>query len=348
MLLSDRFDYFLPYELIAQKPILPRDHCRLMVLLRKEKKILHKPFFYQIVDFFKKGDVLVLNNTKVFKARIFGFLDFFGKNASRVEILFLKPVDDFWEVLGKPGKKLKIGRKIFFDSKIAGEVIGRQNEKFLLKINLPPEKVIKWLDKKGQTPTPPYIEKSKIPLNLYQTTYAQKVGSVAAPTAGLHFTKKLLKTLKKKGVQIVFITLHVGYGTFKPIKSKFIEEHKMEEEFVEISKRAAFLINQAKKEKRRVFAVGTTVVRALEGVALTSKESPGLLSPFRGLVNLFIYPGFKFKVIDGLITNFHLPKSTLLLLVSAFAGINLIKKAYQEAIRQKYRFYSFGDAMLIL
>jgi S-adenosylmethionine:tRNA ribosyltransferase-isomerase len=376
------FDYYLPKELIAQKPFFPRDKCRLLVLERETGQIEHH-YFFEIEKFLKAGDVLVLNNSKVFKARLYGEIrDNNSQTKKQVEIFLLRPVasnvfkkkegrkkGNLWEVLGKPGKKLEKGVNIWFTKHVFGKVKEKTNGTFLVQFNLPRKKFITFVNRFGHIPVPPYIKKEPSRLSDYQTIYAKKIGSVAAPTAGFHFTRSLLNRLRKKGVKIVFLTLQVGYGTFQPIRSENIEEHRIKPELVEIPKKTSKIINQAKKEGKRVIAVGTTVVRALEGAFLQEKKqgkeekllkkdfqrlsqsavhNSELLLPYTGEVDLFIYPGFKFKIVDALITNFHLPKSTLLVLVSAFAGRDLIRKAYQEAIRKKYRFYSFGDAMLIL
>ncbi|MDP3244783.1 MAG: tRNA preQ1(34) S-adenosylmethionine ribosyltransferase-isomerase QueA [bacterium] len=389
MLKTADFDYHLPLELIAQKPFFPRDKCKLLVMDKKSGALQHRRFF-EIEKYLRRGDVLVLNNSKVFKARLFGKLKSpphpplsKGERGGFVEIFLLREMSQtpvvwnfsrrrasvIWQVLANPGKKLKPGVRIYFSQKVQCEVVDKVNDKYLVRFNVSNKELMKWVAKHGHVPVPPYIKQEPESAEEYQTVYADKLGSVAAPTAGFHFTKNLLNKLKKKGVKICYITLHVGYGTFKPIKSEYIEEHKMEPEWVEIPKNVAGKINQAKKEGRRVIAVGTTTVRAIEGAvrachcerpqgAWQSHTLTGLLrrsTPrndnqlfYNGGVNLFIIPGFEFKIVDALITNFHLPKSTLLLLVSAFAGRDLIKKAYQEAIKKKYHFYSFGDAMLIL
>lgn len=343
------FDYFLPKKLIAQKPISPRDHSKLLVLKRKSGKILHWRFF-QIEKFFKKGDILVLNNSKVIPARLLGF----KKTGGRVEVLLLKQKERLWEALINT-RKPKILLEIFFKKGLVGRIVKNLGEEiFLVKFNFEGKKFNDLLKKIGETPLPPYIKSkekdNKIIEKQYQTVYAdsKKEGSVAAPTAGFHFTKRLIYRLKQKGVQIEFVTLHVGLGTFKPVKCKNIKDHKMHAEYAEINKATIRQLLKAKKEGRRIIACGTTSVRVLETVLpkfLTTYDSP--LNTFNGFLSTFIYPGFKFKVVDAIITNFHLPKTTLLMLVSAFAGKKLIDRAYQEAISKNYRFYSFGDAMLI-
>jgi len=338
----EEFDFQLPKELIAQSPFKPRDQCRLLILERKTKKIFHTKFF-KIDKFLKKGDVLVFNDTKVIPARLFGKKESSGK----VEILLLKKKNKNWEVLAKNLKRSYLGKKIYFEKNLVGEV-----KKFLgggrweIEFNFKGKKFLEILKKIGKTPTPPYIKK-EARLSDYQTIYAKKEGSVAAPTAGFHFSWRLLKKLKRKGIKIKFVTLHINLGTFLPIKTEEIEEHQMFPELVEIKKETASFLNKAKENHQRIIAVGTTVVRTLESFAFKTKNGYRLRSG-RKETKLFIYPGYKFKFVDALITNFHLPKSTLLLLVCAFASKKLIFKAYQEAIKREYKFFSFGDAMLIL
>ncbi len=345
MLKLKDFDYHLPKELIAQKPIKPRDKARLMILKRKNKKIIHS-YFYLIDKFLKKGDVLVFNNTKVLPAKIKGLKN----NKTKIEILLIKPITEInkenqywskkWYIL--TNKKVKENDKIFFTNNLQGEILKNLGYKKIIKFNKSNQNLKKIIYKIGQPPLPPYI-KEKNSLTDYQTVYAKTIGSIAAPTAGLHFTKRLLKKLKEKGIFIKYITLHVGLGTFLPVKTENIKDHKMEEELIIINQKTAKFLNEAKKNKQRIIAVGTTTTRALESMIENKKIKAG-----EKYTNLFIYPGFKFQFIDGLITNFHLPKSTLLMLVSAFAGRNFILKAYKQAILKKYRFYSFGDGMLIL
>lgn len=343
MLVSD-FDYHLPKELIAQKPIHPRDRSRLLVLNRRTGAIKHR-HFYDLPKFLKKDDLLVFNDTKVFKARLFGNLKSKISNLkSDVEIFLLRPIDKYnWEVLAKPGKKLKEGGVISFGRGLNCRVKNKKEEGVvIIKFNQPKEKVLIMADKIGHVPVPPYVAREPKKLSDYQTIYAKNTGSVAAPTAGFHFTPRLFQELKKKGVGLAFVTLHVGLGTFRLVKTERVEEHEMHSEWVEIDKETADLIKQAKKAGRRVIAVGTTTARVLEGVAKAGK-----LQSHKGDINIFIYPGYKFKIIDGLITNFHLPKSTLLVLVSAFIGREKILRAYQTAVKKKYRFFSFGDAMFV-
>lgn len=347
MLLRE-FDYNLPKNLIAQKPISPRDYSRLLVLNRKNKLISHN-HFYKIDKFLKKGDVLVLNKSKVIPARIFGKKTTGGK----IEILLLRPNIknlkkyiwcDEWRIINSPN--LKIGQKIIFTEGLKGEIIKVFGFQKIIKFNKKGEKLKNLIYKIGLVPIPPYIKSKKIDSKLkkdYQTIFAKNIGSVAAPTAGFHFTGNLIRKLKKKGIKFKYIVLHVGFGTFAPVKTEKIEDHKMEKEWVEIDKKTADFLNKAKKDKRRIIAVGTTTTRALESFTNNNKLNFG-----NKFVDIFICPGYKFQFIDSLITNFHLPKSTLLMLVFAFADKELALKAYQEAIKKKYRFYSFGDAMFII
>lgn len=337
MKLSD-FDYNLPPELIAQEPASPRDSCRLLVLDKKTGAMEHRQFF-DIGEYLRPGDLLVLNNTKVFKARLIGEL-----GGRKVEIFLVRPNESKWLALGKPGRKLAAGIKIKFADDFSCEILSKNEAgELIIDFGLPDTEVVNLTDKYGHIPVPPYIKKEPEKMDEYQTVYAEKIGSVAAPTAGFHFTENLISKLKERGIDFVEITLHVGLGTFLPIRADEISEHKMHAEWVEISADAAEKINTARVSGRRVIAVGTTTTRALEGVAAS-----GGLREYSGFVDIFIQPGFEFKVIDGLITNFHLPKSTLLVLVSALARRENILRAYREAVAQKYQFYSFGDAMLII
>jgi S-adenosylmethionine:tRNA ribosyltransferase-isomerase len=343
MKVSD-FDYELPKELIAKFPAEPRDSARLLVLYRDSGKLEHR-IFRDIVDYLREGDVLVLNDTKVIPARLFGRLDTGGK----VELLLIRqPFPNLWEVMAKPARKLKEGKKIFFDGELEGIVKGYAGEgKRFVEFKLKGGKdFMEKLEEIGHIPLPPYIEREERPEDRekYQTVFAQKPGAVAAPTAGLHFTEELLEKLRDKGVIIKTVTLHVGPGTFKPVKVENVEEHQMDYETYNIPEETAKEVNRAKDERRRVIAVGTTVVRTLESAA----DENGRVKSGEGSTNLFIYPGYRFKVIDALITNFHLPRSTLLMLVSAFAGRERILNAYREAVKKGYRFYSYGDAMFIV
>ncbi len=358
------FDYYLPKELIAQMPAEPRDSSRLMVVNRQKKNIIHH-HFSDIVNFLQAGDLLVWNNTKVFKARLKGKIMLDEQiikpqidvpisdkilNVAPVEIFLVKPMENntVWKVLAKPGRKLRLGMKVVFAKDFEAEVILKENDgTYLIQFAEDDMSVRAKANKYGEVPTPPYIEQAQEQTDVvdrYQTVYAKEEGSVAAPTAGFHFTPELIEALKQKGVEFAEVTLHVGLGTFLPVKTDVIEDHKMHSEWVEITAKNADVINQAKSEGRRVVAVGTTTVRVLEGVVKTE----GLLRPYAGDINIFIYPGFEFKIVDALITNFHLPKSTLLMLVSAFAGDReFVLQCYQKAVEEKYRFFSFGDAMLI-
>lgn len=334
------FNYQFPKKFIAQKSVEPRDHSRLMVLDKKTGAWKHERFF-EIVNELENGDVLVFNDTKVFRARL--------KAQNKIEIFLLRALkNNVWEVLIHPGKKIKTGQTICVEcdaDKLCAEVCEKKSDGIvLMRFDRTPEEVNEFANAHGEIPIPPYVKQQPSKLEEYQTVYARETGSVAAPTAGFHFTKRLIDELKSKGVQIEFVTLHVGIGTFRPIKTENIEDHEMHSEFVSISQQTTDRINQAKKENRRIIAVGTTTVRTLEGVVAQT----GVLREFSDDVNLFIKPGFDFKIVDGLITNFHLPKSTLLVLVSAFASRKKILHAYEEAIVQNYRFYSFGDAMFII
>ncbi len=337
------FDYTLPKELIAKFPAEPRDSSRLMVLNRKTGEIEHR-IFRDIKEYLKEGDVLVLNNTKVIPARLYGELPTGGK----VETLLIRQVEpSVWEVMSKPARKLRPGRKVIFSPELTAEVVGYLGEgRRLLRFSYPESMdFMEILSRIGHVPLPPYVEREERPEDRekYQTVFAKEEGSVAAPTAGLHFTPELLKELEERGVIIKTVTLHVGPGTFKPVKVERVEEHKMDYETYTVPEETAEEINRAKEEGRRVIAVGTTVVRTLESVA----SEGGTVKSGEGITNLFIYPGYRFKVIDALITNFHLPRSTLLMLVCAFAGKEKVLNAYREAIKEGYRFYSFGDAMFI-
>ena len=335
------FDYELPEELIAQDPLEDRSSSRLMVLDRETGEFEHK-VFKDIIDYLNPGDCLVLNNTKVIPVRLYGAKE--GTNG-RMELLVLKRKEnDVWEALVKPGKKAKPGTRIVFgDGLLVGEIIDIVDEgNRLIKFHY--EGIFEEiLDKLGQMPLPPYITHELKDKNRYQTVYAKYDGSAAAPTAGLHFTKELLEQVKAKGIKIAEVTLHVGLGTFRPVKVDNILDHHMHSEFYMVSQEAADTINTAKKEGHRVISVGTTSTRTLESAA----DENGMLRECSGWTEIFIYPGYSFKVIDGLITNFHLPQSTLVMLVSALAGREHVLNAYKEAVKERYRFFSFGDAMFI-
>ena len=339
------FYYDLPKELIAQTPIEPRDHSRLLVYHKDSKQIEHK-HFYDILDYLKKGDVLVINDTKVYPARIYGTR--IGENVTKelnTEVLLLKRQDyTTWECITRPAKKLKIGTKIKFSDELIGEVIGYADEG-IRYIKFEFEGVFEdILDRIGQMPLPPYITKKLEDKSRYNTVYAQNLGSAAAPTAGLHFTKELLKKVEDMGVIIAHVTLDVGLGTFRPVKEDDIMKHKMHTESYEITKENADIINKAIDENRRVICVGTTSVRVVESVA----DENGHVKEFKGNTNIFIYPGYTFKVVKGLITNFHLPESTLIMLVSAFLGREETLEMYKVAVEEKYRFFSFGDATMLI
>lgn len=334
------FYYDLPEGLIAQTPLLKRDESRLMVVSRREETIASLKF-KDIIDYLSPGDCLVINDTRVMPARIFGMKD----SGAKVEFLLLKQLEgDCWETLVKPGKKAQIGVEFTFSSQLKGKIIGF-GEDGTRKIEFSYTGVfIERLEEIGTMPLPPYIEATLEDKERYQTVYSRQLGSSAAPTAGLHFTQAILEQLKEKGVLIVPITLHVGLGTFRPVKVEKIETHVMHEEYYELSELSAQTINAAKAMGRKIFAVGTTSVRTLE----TCTGDDGIVRSGYGETSIFIYPGYRYKCVDGLITNFHLPESTLLMLISAFASKSLIFKAYHQAIAEGYRFFSFGDAMLIV
>ena len=340
MKLTD-FNYELPERLIAQVPIEKRDESRLMVLDRNKQTIEHK-VFKDIIDYLQPGDCLVRNNTKVLPARLYGKKE----TGAHVEFLLLNRIEgDIWECIVRPGNKLHVGAKVSFgDGLLNAEVLdtmpgGTRKVKFTYQgiFN-------EILDKIGLMPLPPYIHEELKENDRYQTVYAKYEGSAAAPTAGLHFTKELLEEVKKKGVNIAYVTLHVGLGTFRPVKVDEITDHHMHSEFYQVDEEAAEKINRAKDSGHRVICVGTTSCRTIESAA----DETGHLKPTSGWTEIFIYPGYKFKILDGLITNFHLPEATLIMLVSALAGREHVLAAYEEAVQERYRFFSFGDAMLIV
>ena len=339
---TEDFDYNLPEELIAQTPLKERTSSRLMVLSKNTGEFEHKHFF-DLVDYLKEGDVLVFNNTKVIPARLFGVKE--GGTAG-IETLLLKRCSiDEWEVLLKPAKRIKQGgRVVFGDGELIGVVLGELDDgKRKMKFHFDGvfEEII---DKLGNMPLPPYIKEKLEDKNRYQTVYAKYDGSAAAPTAGLHFTEEFIKKIEEKGVITAYVTLHVGLGTFRPVKEDDITKHIMHNEHYIVPKETAEIINKAKKEGRRIISVGTTSLRTMEAVASSNN---GIMVSGEGDTEIFIYPGYKFKIVDALITNFHLPKSTLLMLVSALSDREKILNAYNEAIKEKYRFFSFGDAMFI-
>lgn len=340
MLLSE-FDYDLPEELIAQTPCEPRNNSRLMAVDIATAELEHR-HFYNLKDYLVPGDTLVFNDTRVIPARLIGAKEATG---GKVEVFLLtRRSGDEWEVLVKPGKKAQIGTIISFGSELACEVVdhtdfGGRIVKF--KYTGIFEEI---LDRLGETPLPPYIKAELADKERYQTVYAKERGSAAAPTAGLHFTEEMLAELKSMGVQLAFVTLHVGLGTFRPVNVDKIEEHVMHREYYAVPPETAKLVNAAKASGRRVIAVGTTAIRTLESAAIAKGE----IAAKSGWTEIFIYPGYAFKIVDAIITNFHLPKSTLLMLISAFAGKDTIFKAYASAIAERYRFFSFGDAMLLI
>lgn len=337
MLVTD-FDYDLPQELIAQHPMEPRDHSRLLVVDKKTGEIEHK-HFYDLVNYLKPGDVLVFNDTRVIPARLHGTKD----TGAHVEVFLLTRRDATdWEVLVRPGKKLQVGAKINFSDELSCEVIehtdfGGRVVRF--KYDGIFEEI---LDRLGETPLPPYITAPLEDKERYQTVYNRERGSAAAPTAGLHFTKELLQKIKDIGCEEVFVTLHVGLGTFRPVSEAKIEDHKMHKEFYTVSQEAADAVNKAKAEGRRIIAVGTTAVRTLEAAG-----ADGQLHAGSSWTNIFIYPGYKIRLVDDLVTNFHLPQSTLLMLVSTLSTREIMLQTYKKAVEEKYRFFSFGDAMFI-
>jgi S-adenosylmethionine:tRNA ribosyltransferase-isomerase len=380
------YDYYLSPDLIAQRPTSPRDHCRLMVLSRSTGRIEHKKFV-DIVELIAPGDLLVINNTKVIKARLWGRKKDTG---GKVEVLLLRRFErsgettgdfsgkgedfkEIWETIAKPARRIREGTEVVFwknswansnspgNPCLLGRVLLTERGKFIFGFNFQGT-FAENLEKIGEVPLPPYIRRNShhrfklYDRRWYQTVFAEKEGAVAAPTAGLHFTRRLFKRIKDKGAKIIPLTLHISWGTFRPVRETEITRHKLDAEYFELSKQTARAINGAIENGKRIIAVGTTTVRVLESCCL-EKNSPSIsgkwgkkvmVKPQTGWTELFIYPGYKFKVVDGLITNFHLPKSTLLMLVVAFAGKENVFRAYEEAIKEKYRFYSYGDAMFII
>ncbi|MBQ7352091.1 MAG: tRNA preQ1(34) S-adenosylmethionine ribosyltransferase-isomerase QueA [Clostridia bacterium] len=340
LLNTKSYYYDLPEELIAQTPAEPRDSSRLLVCHKESGQFEHKTFS-DIIDYLQEGDVLVINNTKVLPARLFGKKE----TGATIEVLLLKRLDiSTWECLAKPGKRLKQGTEIIFSDTLKGIVksdteFGGKIISFQFKGVFEAE-----IAKVGVMPLPPYIRKQYKDPTRYQTVYNKTSGSSAAPTAGLHFTQDLLDRIKAKGITIVEVLLHVGLGTFRPVSEENILNHKMHSEYIELSKESADIINKAKREKRRVIAVGTTSIRVLESAV----NNMGILEPCKKETDIFIYPGYKFQVVDGIITNFHLPESTLIMLVSAFLGFDKTMEMYNLAVSQKYRFFSFGDATLLI
>lgn len=335
------FAFDLPEELIAQTPIERRDFSRLMHLDPATGKIGHHRF-YELPEFLEPGDCLVLNDSRVLPARLFGK----RITGGAVEVVLLKDKGDgVWECLTRPGRKTKTGTELIFgDGELSAQVVDEvEGGNRLIKFNYDGI-FLEVLERLGKMPLPPYIHEELEDSERYQTVYSRVIGSAAAPTAGLHFTEELLETLKKKGISIAYVTLHVGLGTFRPVKAENIEDHEMHAEYCVISQETADIINKTKAAGKKVISVGTTSCRTLE-----SRANPdGTLDPYSGWTNIFIYPGYKFKCIDGLITNFHLPESTLIMLVSALAGREHVLNAYNEAVKERYRFFSFGDAMIVI
>ncbi len=361
---TNNFDFHLPQEQIAQHSVEPRDHSKLMVVKRATQERIHTQFF-NILEYFQPGDILVWNNSKVFKARLRGKLlslneQKLWEHTRDVEIFLVRPKENqgVWQVLAKPGKHVVNGTRVQFAEDFYCETMVKQKDGTTIAqffggddAPLSDEDVRNKANQYGSIPIPPYVKDEPHQFESYQTVYAKHEGSVAAPTAGFHFTDELITKLREKGVEFAEVTLHVGLGTFLPVKTENIEDHKMHSEWVEVTEKTAYMINQAKREGRRVIAVGTTTTRTLEGIAALplfenyNRELPA----FEGDIDIFISPGFEFKIVDGLITNFHLPKSTLLMLVSAFAGDReFMLECYKEAVEEKYRFYSFGDGMFIV
>ena len=344
------FNFKLPEELLADRPSDIRDESRLMVLNRKKQTIEHK-LFKDLIDYFDEGDVMILNNTKVFPARLYGNKE---KTGARIEVFLLRELNEeqrLWDVLVDPARKIRIGNKLYFgdDDTLVAEVIDNTTSRgrtlrFLYDGSY--KEFRQKLTDLGETPLPKYIKRSVEPEDeeRYQTIFAKKEGAVAAPTAGLHFSKHLLKRLEIKGVLLPEVTLHVGLGTFNPVEVEDLSKHKMDSEEIEIDQKAVDIINNGIKNKRRVCAVGTTTMRAIE----SSVSANGLINAYTGWTNKFIFPPYDFSIANCMVTNFHTPKSTLLMMVSAFAGHDFIKKAYEEAVKEQYRFYTYGDAMLII
>lgn len=343
MMKVDLFDFYLPEELIAQTPLEQRDASRLMVLNKETGDIKHETF-HDVISYLREGDCLVLNDTRVMPARLYGTKEDTGAG---IEVLLLKQTEgDTWETLVKPAKRVKEGTVITFgDGRLQAKCVGT-GEQGGRVLQFEYEGIFyEVLDQLGEMPLPPYIKERLDDRERYQTVFAREQGSAAAPTAGLHFTEELLEEIKKKGIHIAFITLHVGLGTFRPVSVDNLEEHDMHAEFYQISEGTAALLNEVREQGGRIISVGTTTTRTLETIA---SEHDGKFVPSSGWTSIFIFPGYEFKAIDGMITNFHLPKSTLIMLVSALAGRERVLHAYNTAVEQKYRFFSFGDAMLII
>ena len=337
---TDDFDFYLPENLIAKTPLEKRDSSKLLILDKKTGNISHQSFS-DIIEYLNEGDVLVLNDTKVMPARIFGTKE---ETGAVIELLMLKEIEkDTWEVLSKPAKRIKIGTIVKFSDRLKAECIGVGEEGIRIFKFIYNGIFYEILDELGEMPLPPYIHEKLKDKDRYQTVYAKNIGSAAAPTAGLHFTKNLIDKIKEKGIKIVYVTLHVGLGTFRPVSVDDVTTHKMHSEFYQMNKNTANILNEARKNNNRIISVGTTSTRTLE----TIMNLYGEFKECSGWTDIFIYPGYKFKAINSLITNFHLPKSTLIMLVSALAGKEKIMKAYSEAVKNEYRFFSFGDSMFI-
>lgn len=338
----EEFDYYLPEELIAQTPLKKRDAARLMVVDKKENKIENK-YFYDIIDYLEEGDALVLNDTKVLPARLIGEKE---ETKAVVEVLLLKNIElDIWECLCKPARRIKNGTIVSFgNGKLKMKCVAEKDEGIRHFEMIYSGIFYEILDELGTMPLPPYIHEQLKEQDMYQTVYAKEIGSAAAPTAGLHFTSELLKKIEEKNINVCYVTLHVGLGTFRPVATDNILEHKMHSEFYQMTEETAKVLNETKQKNKKIISVGTTSTRVLETIA---NKNNGIFKEESGWTDIFIYPGYEFKAVDSLITNFHLPKSTLIMLVSALAGKELILQAYDKAVKEQYRFFSFGDAMII-
>lgn len=337
------YTYTVPSAFIAQEPVSPRDTSRLLMVDRK-KGILKKSIFKNILDFFERDDVLVLNDTEVIRARLWGRI----QSGSKLEVLLLREKEaGLWEVLIKPGKRGRINTEVVFGNDRFRARIVEKSESGSRIMRFSPANIEPFLAEVGQVPLPPYIKKELQEARLYQTVYAQRKGAVAAPTAGLHFTEALLSELTRKGITILYVTLHCGWATFRPVKTEDIRSHPIESEYFELSTEAVQIINQAKKDGRRIVAVGTTTVRTLESASFLQDKKTALVRAAAGETRLYIVPGYQFKIVDALITNFHTPCSSNLILVASFSGLELTRRAYTCAINDNFRFFSFGDAMLI-
>ena len=338
------FELEVPEKLVAQDPMKKRDECNLMVLNRQEQTIEHRKF-KDVVDYFNKGDVLVMNNTRVYPARLYATKD---KSEAKVEVFLLRELaDDLWEAMVKPARKVRIGNKLWFSKKVCCDVIDNTvSGGRVLRFESDAESLYPFIEKVGNSPLPPYIDRQSTSLDkiYYQTVYASERGSVAAPTAGIHFSKAMMNRLEKKGVELAYITLHIGLGTFRPIMVEDLTRHQMDSEYFHVPKETAEIINKARTHKKSVGVVGTSTVRTLETVVVSGFQ----ITSRNGWTDKFIYPPYDFKMCDKFITNLHQPKSTLMMLTAAFAKKDFILRAYKEAIKKKYRFYSYGDAMIII